>query len=58
MTTARIASASAAGSRWGTTIPAPLPSSSTACGKAVDDDGPAGGDGVDEHPDVTWSTES
>ena len=44
----RIAAASAAGSRCGTSRPGPSVSSSTACGKRRGDDGNAGGDGLDE----------
>ena len=47
--TLRSASAIASGSSWSTTIPAPLESNSTACGKAVATTGRPGRDGVDEH---------
>ena len=53
-----MASASATGSRWGTTSPAPLPSSSTACGKAVTTTGRPAATASTSTPDVTWSRES
>ena len=46
------------GSRCGTTMPAPLPSSSTACGKAVAMTGRPAATASTSTPDVTWSSES
>ena len=43
------------GSRWGTTSPAPLASSSTAWGKAVDTTGRPAATASTSTPEVTWS---
>ena len=55
VSTDRIARPSATGSRCGTTIPAPLASSSTACGNAVDTTGRPAATASTSTPDVTWS---
>ena len=56
--TDRIASAKANGSAWGTTMPAPLLSSSIACGNAVAITGRPAAIASTSTPEVTWSRES
>ena len=53
VSTARMAAARASGSRWGTTVPAPLLNSSTACGNAVETTGRPAATASTKTPDVT-----
>ncbi len=56
--TRRSAWASASGSSWPTTMPAPVESSSAACGNAVATTGLPAAMASTSTPDVTWSLES